>query len=213
MKIKTFFCEPTGMQRRWLRRYADGPCPRDRSDYSSHEAMAQIENGPEATDDAGYLKPIPVDLFAQDPRWPAACACGYAFKPEDHWQVLTRTLYRRTDDPAASPVTRGELPPGATWDAWWAGDRYKGADGISLVVKLPGGHEWMPASRASNCTRPDDDQHRCWVRHGDARKAECTVDKNGDTCKAGAGSIKTDKYHGFLRKGFLVDGPDAKKPL
>jgi hypothetical protein len=31
-----------------------------------------------------------------------------------------------------------------------------------------------------------------------------TVDKNGDTCAAGAGSILTPAWHGFLRNGELV---------
>lgn len=32
-----------------------------------------------------------------------------------------------------------------------------------------------------------------------------TVDKNGTTCAAGAGSISAGPYHGFLRNGQLVD--------
>jgi hypothetical protein len=46
---------------------------------------------------------------------------------------------------------------------------------------------------------PDDGEHRCWVRHGEPPRI--TVDKNGPTCQAGAGSILAGDYHGFLRDG------------
>jgi lambda family phage portal protein len=56
-------------------------------------------------------------------------------------------------------------------------------------VRTPGG-TWDIDGRASNCTRPDDDTHRCWVRHGDPRTGVVHVDKDGDTCGAGSGSIR-----------------------
>ena len=95
--------------------------------------------------------------------------------------------------------------PGACWDAWWMPDNWKGADGIALMVRLPDGHDWHVDSRSSNCTRPDDNVHKCWVRHGDPRECHVTVDKNGDTCAAGAGSIQSPTWHGFLRDGHLVE--------
>lgn len=71
-----------------------------------------------------------------------------------------------------------------------------------LMVVCPDGHWWDIDGRASNCTMKDDKQHRCWVRHGELPKI--SVDKNGLTCSAGAGSILTDRWHGFLRNGELV---------
>ena len=56
---------------------------------------------------------------------------------------------------------------------------------------------------ASNCTRPEDTVHKCWVRHGQV--PDITVDKLGDTCHAGGGSIGQKTYHGFLRGGVLVE--------
>lgn len=50
------------------------------------------------------------------------------------------------------------------------------------------------------------DGHKCWVRHGDPRASNVTVDKNGDTCSAGAGSILAGDYHGFLQAGVLTAG-------
>lgn len=66
---------------------------------------------------------------------------------------------------------------------------------------------WYIDNRASNCTLPDDDAHRCWVRHGTVGE-KLTVDKVGLTCAAGAGSFFMNRgaWHGFLRNGVLVEG-------
>jgi hypothetical protein len=125
------------------------------------------------------------------------------------------------------------LPPGAMWDArWLAGENgedhgFTGADGISLCVKLPNGLHWQVDSQASNCTRdqyipidPPETQggttstrrfvrsHYCWLRVGEPRAGKVHVDKNGNTCAAGAGSIWSDKggpgdWHGFLHDSWL----------
>jgi hypothetical protein len=106
----------------------------------------------------------------------------------------------------------GNCPPGAMWNAHWMlegitkpGGFVLGGmppDGRWLVVRLPNGHDWMIDSRCSNCTLPDDNAHRCWVRHGEP--PNLTVDKNGVMCSAGAGSIQGGDWHGFLRNGELV---------
>jgi hypothetical protein len=52
----------------------------------------------------------------------------------------------------------------------------------------------------------DDRTHRCWVRHGTYGE-RLTVDKNGPTCGAGAGSFfmgANNEWHGFLRNGVLT---------
>lgn len=78
-------------------------------------------------------------------------------------------------------------------------------------------------AEASNCTRPQRETrsdgrtyrtertHYCWVRHGDPRDPlgvktgqPLHVDKNGNTCAAGAGSILQKTWHGFLHNGYLV---------
>jgi hypothetical protein len=76
------------------------------------------------------------------------------------------------------------------------------ASGPQLEVILPDLTPWNIDSRAHNCTMPADFDHRCWVRHGEP--PAITVDKNGLTCAAGAGSIQSGGYHGFLRDGRLV---------
>ena len=83
-------------------------------------------------------------------------------------------------------------------------------DGRHLHVICPSGDsssyaDWNVDSRASNCDQKDDRTHRCWIRHGDPAQGALTVDKNGATCKAGAGSIQIGNYHGFVRGFALVD--------
>ena len=96
-----------------------------------------------------------------------------------------------------------DAPAGAMYYAPWLEDMgWKGPDGKCLIVVTPGG-SWVVDSMASNCTKREDTVHRCWVRHG--TPPLITVDKNGLTCGAGAGSIQSGKYHGFLRNGFLEE--------
>lgn len=53
--------------------------------------------------------------------------------------------------------------------------------------------------RASNCDMKTEHTHRCWVRQG--KPPTVAVGKGGHTCGAGAGSILSGNYHGFLRNG------------
>ncbi len=76
-------------------------------------------------------------------------------------------------------------------------------DDMGPRVKLPDGETWYIDSRAANCGLPKDNVHKCWVRHGEPPKL--TVNKKGNTCKAGMGSIQTKNYHGFLRNGVLEE--------
>jgi hypothetical protein len=79
----------------------------------------------------------------------------------------------------------------------------RGPDGRVLIVRLPDRHDWVIDSRANNCTMPLDDKHWCWVRTGKPEDGTLDVGKSGRTCAAGAGSIATGSYHGFLRHGRL----------
>lgn len=119
---------------------------------------------------------------------------------------------------ATTPLGPGSREPGAvySWDHDYRCD-WDNCSGTHVTVVLPTGDTWSPDSRASNCGRPDDRTHRCWVRHGEL--GNLTVDKNGDTCPAGAGSIQAyeskvtvdgveqvlrQAWHGFLRDGVLA---------
>ena len=114
--------------------------------------------------------------------------------------------FRRVDTGETFEVSREmPMPVGACYAA---DPRYhtarQGEDGRYLMVKTPGGL-WPIDERASNCTVPDDNEHRCWIRHGRPEDGTLHVDKNGLTCAAGAGSIVCGNYHGFLHHGHLTD--------
>lgn len=86
----------------------------------------------------------------------------------------------------------------------WCPGRWSNCDGLHLHARCPNNNDWDIDSRASNCTLPDDLEHRCWIRHGEPPLIQ--VDKNGLTCNAGAGSIQAGDYHGFLHEGVFSAG-------
>jgi hypothetical protein len=115
-------------------------------------------------------------------------------------------LWRRTDT-GEEFSHLADVPVGGMWFAHWYENFWHPqlGPGKNLIVKTPGG-DWHIDSNCNNCTIPDDasqEKHHCWILHG--TPPEITVDKNGVTCGAGAGSILTanGKYHGFLRNGYL----------
>jgi hypothetical protein len=199
MSVKCFLLEATDQVDRRLRRYKgcekESPCP---IHGSYHNADVAFDVVPETTPDY-ESDSVPHD----DPRWPTKCDCGYDFSLGGNWQMFTEHLYRRVD--TGELMTLRAAPPGAIWDATWLHDWKEkcGPDGRSLFCKLPNGSDWHIDGRASNCGKPDDNAHRCWVRHGEPPLL--TVDKDGLTCEAGAGSIMSRDWHGFLRAGELVE--------
>jgi hypothetical protein len=115
---------------------------------------------------------------------------------------VSQSIYKNAD--TGEEVASDQLPIGAMWYVQPEDQPYypAGPDGRTLYVKTPGG-DWCVDYRASNCTMPTDNEHRCWVRHG--VPPLITVDKNGHTCQAGAGSIWMGSYHGFLQNGYLTN--------
>lgn len=198
-QFKVFWIEPNGLERRWLRRWSMSACGAEFKTYC--QAMHLLGDAPKDTTWAEH----------QDSDWPSCCEhCGKPFEEKDDHQMFDRAIYVRPDTGAT--FTLNDVPVGACWDAHWyakhgegkQGSGYNtGPDGRCLVVRLPDGHDWMIDSRCSNCTRKDDNDHFCWVRNGRPEDGTLHVDKNGNTCSAGAGSILTDKWHGFLHNGFL----------
>lgn len=210
----TFWLEATDHVAVGLRRYTLGEGGFDCA-HGHHRALVYTgrEDATYTEHDGGRrtLASRP-DVGHDDPRWPTRCEhCDYQFTEADQWQVWQEQLYLRTDTgelrvlhQSAPTPDASSAEPGACWDAWWMPENWKGSDGIALMVRLPDGHDWHVDSRASNCGSPDDDEHACWVRHGDPRECRVTVDKDGQTCSAGAGSIASPNWHGFLRDGQLV---------
>jgi hypothetical protein len=166
-------------------------------DCDESAPLDEVDDGPEHA--IRSVEPMP--------GHPKACPkCGRVFTPaEDEFQIFCETLYRRAD--TGEILGLRDAPPGASWDAVWYHDipEWCGLDGRAVIVKCPDGHDWHVDGKCSNCTRPDDKVHKCWCRHGDPTKAELTVDKNGDTCQAGAGSIQAPHWHGFLTNGVLSE--------
>jgi hypothetical protein len=196
---RCFFLAPTHRYQVSLRRYVSSEAG-DRccaSPIGFHEAVAAIgveehAQQPRCND--------PDHADRADPRWPRACThCGRAFADVDAWQVDFEVLHTRSD--GGAETTLRAAPPGAMWDATWMPESYR-VQGRYLIVRLPNGRDWAIDDEASNCTRKGDESHRCWVRHGEP--PNLTVDKNGETCAAGAGSILSGDYHGFLRNGVLT---------
>lgn len=197
-----FFVEWTDRVALFLRRYSGGDRKCDKTgSYCNGQVF--FCDAPAARDEEGYLRDVNADKPPHtDARWPTACdACGRGFAADDPHQLFQDQIMRAAD---GREFRHRELPPGACYDAWW--DPTKGPDGRSLVVVLPTKLPWHIDHRASNCTMPGDNVHRCWVRHGKPEDGTLHVDKNGQTCAAGAGSIAVPGYHGFLHHGKLTAG-------
>jgi hypothetical protein len=216
---QTFWLEPTDEVAVGLRRYHSGDGNGWTCANGYHSALVYTGSASAQYEERDgrrmRLSSVAEAPPSDDTRWPTECGdgCGYRFTDDDHWQPWDLLVWQRTDtgekrfNHSNHAVAAPGIPiaePGACWDATWM-PFSRGPDGICLVVRCPNGHDWMVDSEASNCTRKGE-PHQCWVRHGDPRECKITVDKNGDTCSAGAGSIQAGDYHGFLQAGILTAG-------
>jgi len=185
-KIKCYMLMETESARLYVRRYSKSPgCSVSASGV--HNKIELI------SEDA---KSVISDIFESEKRKLVSCECGYKFKDDDPAVYSIIDVYSRSDTGELVELRNADV------GAMWFSDTYpwKGPDRKSLVVRTPGG-DWPIDMQASNCDKKDDKTHKCWVRHG--KPPEVTVDKNGNTCGAGAGSILIKGYHGFLRNGYL----------
>lgn len=144
-------------------------------------------------------------------RWPTACNdCGMAIPEQvpmvlgaEGWHVVHQVFADRLYDCPSGKPEAGDIyfihvhDPGACsyWD---------NCDGNHLYARVPNGEHWDIDSRAANCTLKEDRTHRCWVRTGKPDDGTIDVGKGGHTCSAGAGSIQTATWHGFLRNGTWI---------
>jgi len=112
------------------------------------------------------------------------------------------TGWKRADNGLVLPHTHN-FGVGAMWYATWYPKNmtWDNETEPHLIVAAPSNTDWDIDSRCSNCGSPNDRLHRCWVRHG--TPPNITVNKDGLTCEAGAGSFFSHdgKYHGFLING------------
>jgi len=201
--IKCFFMDPTENERIWLRRY-NGNDKCAVAEHGYHQSWVFFGDRHRVPSCYGHdVDAEPEMLPHDDPRWPSSCRCSYIFTDDDNWQMFNSRLYRRCDNQEL--VTLREAPVGAMWYAKWMPknmywDNKEDVD--HLMVRLPDGTDWCVDSRCNNCTLPNDRLHRCWVRTG--TPPYVTVGKEGFTCSAGAGSVQSPGWHGYLRNGELV---------
>jgi|ERR1035437_317612 hypothetical protein len=142
--------------------------------------------------------------------WPTACEkCGHVFEfDNEDWRSSKReAILRRVDTGEVGTVD--SFGPGAMWDATWMGR--KGPDGRSLVVRLPGDHDWHVDSICANCNMREV-EHQCWQREGEVPNVTIV---GGPPGHAGGGSVWADSpdgWHGFLKRGYLQEATDPEPP-
>ena len=150
--------------------------------------------------EVGDNSPLPsMDSFNEE-DWPTVCdKCGIDAGREGLRRSLsTRDVYdKESGKPEPGDLFYRDMTAGKGKGCLY---HVSGCDGMHLYAVLPNGRHWDIDGRATNCTRPDDDVHRCWVRQGEPPNVTAGKD-GGDTCSAGAGSIASGDYHGFLRNG------------
>lgn len=190
---RCFWITPTDRARyslrRYKHRYGANDCP---GPYGYHNAETQLGIGPEMTsvDEEGrvFSASPSVQEYLIDYRWPKQCSCGYVFQPDDEWQVNTHQLF--SSGTPLGDMTMYEAPAGAMFEADWVrkNSNWTGSDGKCLAVKLPpgGAHDiWLIDGPSSSGGK--------WTRVGSVLP-DISVTP----------SILTDKYHGFLTNGVLI---------
>lgn len=190
--VRCFLLEDIHVTRYSLRRYAgEKKCIRL---WGYHNAQSSpITDAPDDPEKVGVCGTRPPAVERADPRWPKACPCGYTFEDGDMWQGFADRLLKRVD--TGEVLTWGTAPAGAMFDASWYHDWMQGDDGRSLLVKLPGGADWLIDGCANNCAckgKPKDQKHHCWTRTGTLPNITAQP------------SILVPNYHGWLRDGWLV---------
>lgn len=200
-KVQCFWCEPTELSKVYLRVYSRNPYHGAKIHIDTqHDQVSGVDPKYEGKGTSHYPA-----VYDDRDDWPTVCDChGEPFTDPVVRQLFYRRIYT---DPEGRRFTTEEMPPGAMRNAkWWP--KGQGPDGISLMIRLPCGHDWHVDSKASNC-KESEIEHFCWPRTGDPRiPGEVHVAGGDNICKVGAGSIGCMNgrcYHGFLRKGALVD--------
>lgn len=159
-----------------LRRFNGRDCPRG----GYHDTRVPLGRMASLADpDVAYRPPVSTPP-PEDKRWPSHCRCGYAYLTTDVRQVFHEQLYRAPDGTLSTPRA---APAGWMWPSTWL--PWKGPDGLCLIVKLPGGGEWVIDGPANNSSVG-------WVRTG--TPPNLTVRP----------SIQTPTFHGWLNAGVIT---------
>jgi hypothetical protein len=188
--------------------HPDGSCGRGQDRIERHFDIRRVDTGEIVVADVAWMHLGKAHAGAM--YWQNTTGGDKPAGPDDWTGYSTdeldrvRGAYAERPELYGGPHTQAEGTPPEWHGLPRRQKSYHFTDGDHLVVVCPNGYTWDIDSRASNCTMPYDYNHRCWVRHGDPPKI--TVDKNGVTCAAGAGSILAGDYHGFLQNGILTAG-------
>lgn len=188
-KVTCFVLERQDLAREYLRRFVYSDRSKCSGPYGYHNAEVTISaQVPYVSEWEG--EDAKGDLSESDPRWPKKCDhCAYEFQANDQWQHRLKRLYRRADN--GELTTTEDAPAGAMWYAPWAESFGKGPDGKALIVMLPDGTPWQVDSPATNSKTP-------WHREGKPPKVTASP------------SIRSPRYHGFLRNGVLEPCGDSQ---
>lgn len=143
--IPLFIAEPTGTCRLALRRYRSRNEPSDHL----HDATVVIdEDAPVTPPEPDGTRPITDKRIPRDdPRWPAACACGEPFAADDQWQVNEQEWYEGGGQRFTWGVGSWNGPPGAMIRSEW---RDQPGRPESWVIFLPNRTWWNTNDRASD---------------------------------------------------------------
>lgn len=196
---KCFIIAPSPFCQRSLRRFSFEKCAS--TSLSCHNAEVVIDERFEAPADlecgeeGGHLK--------SDPRWPAACTCGYAFKDNDPWQVNVTRLFQGAPDGRLYRLRDADLPIGAMWIADWLTDwpegraKFAGAAGQAWCLRLPGDTEWIVYGPSTSGPK--------WDVQGAPPGITVSPSINAQ-----------GRYHGYVKNGVVspdCEGRTSKEPF
>jgi hypothetical protein len=214
--MKCFYTQPNGRKQIKLRRWVNDATPGSNHWHRADVVLVVLDASGVVVENPRALPLDVIELIAADAATvedvlplckdfiPHKCAgCGFNLTEENSSFYRDRNELFNGRLPGEE-FALNNMPPGAIYRLTHLegpnGDpRYCGTDGRSFGAICPDGTHWYIDGPCSNCTSPNDKTHKCWVRHGEP--PNFTVDKNGHTCSAGAGSIQTPTWHGFLVDG------------
>lgn len=190
--IPLFIAEPTGTCRLALRRFRyDGDSGGHRCDVMiTADENAPI--GPRKPDGTREQWVTDEQVPFHDPRWPAACSCGNAFRDDDRRQVNELDWYEGAGQRFAWGTGSWDGPPGAMIRAAWRDDTPDNGC-PAYIVFLPNGSMWCTRERSSG---PDHLLGPQWSIAGTAPRI--TVSPSID-------DRSSQPWHGWVRDGMLVD--------
>lgn len=190
--VECFWVEPNGRALRTLRRYRRGEekCSQNRMGY--HTTTVEIGDFDviwnHLEDGTQVVAAIDNAEYADDPRWPTHCVCGYKYTEEDHWQASQEPIYASADGRQAwtSPAYGRQPTPGAMFDTFWRPELRK-EDGLAISAVCPNGQVWCIDDHA---TQGDG----FWTRTGEPPMLTVSP------------SIVAGDYHGHLQNGAFTPG-------